>query len=1261
MTNKFLTTIFSLFSFGLLIGQTIDAELLELVFSNNGYPERFTKAENGFYFTADDTEIWFTDGTVDGTRFFAKSAQSNGIGLILPVGNIVFFIEKKDIRTDELWVSDGTEEGTIQLTNRSLAFAQDGLIRNILALENKVFFSAYDETLGHEIWVSDGTLDGTFVLKDINSGEGDSSPFDFFDFNGKLIFKAYTVEFSTELWMSDGTSDGTVLLKDINEGNQGSVQNTYGYKSFDDNFYFFANDGVTGSELWKSNGTPEGTTLVKDVYEGNSNNSSTNNFYGGVLNGKLFFLADDGIHGTELWQTDGTSEGTSLFVDIVEGQFSSFGYPPQLIFSDSKAFFHVTDNFSRNELWVSDGTLAGTSFLKNTSVNNLTLNEFGESIFFFGDNGSNNKKILWKSDGTPQGTQVVSGKATSSNTSAHNNDIIALGGNAFFAAETERNGIELWVSDGTDGGTSLFYDLNSTFGANPSLLTTVGDQVYFRCNLYGVFGLCTSDGTIEGTKPLYVYPNGHYIDDESEFIAFDGKLVYIATDGIHGYEPWISDGTLEGTFMLKDINPGTVRGYDDSMVNFNSLESFSVIDGKLYFLAFDGTKVGLWVTDGTTHGTYEVTDSSVTASRGGNGSRTFTGFNDEVYFFGSGASGSGLYKIDPNSGENRFVHHFVAIEHLYATGSGLFVIQDNGGRTYPEEARELWFSNGTHQGTLFLQKLGNDRIDHAAIFKNDFYFSARIFDTANRALFRSDGTVEGTYTLYVGDIPVTMPLTNNLETCGEYLYFGLENSYGFMRQLWRTDGTVDGTIPIVDYLDNFVWISEKTCFRANLIFIQSDGSGRIWLTTGDPNEIYGLDVNVINGSSSLSTISHLTGAEHRVFYNGSTTISGTELYAAYLLRIGADNNLVDTDDDGVVDLFDECPGTLSHMEVNSVGCAENQLDDDNDGVTNNLDQCPNTLPNDAVDANGCSGADILDTDGDGVIDSLDLCPLTPIGDSVDENGCGQSELDDDEDGVMNDRDLCPGTLPIYTVDSEGCPILFELPSNNFSIETIGVTCVNRNNGQLLIAANENHNYVASINNDGYNFTTALTIQNLHAGKYELCITITDEPDFISCFGFEIADALAISGKSNSSILNQKLVENIEMFSGTPPYKVSVNGSQQLTTMSSSFSIEVNNGDLVQVTSKFPCEGFFAKKVEMTKGEVSFAPNPTVDDVYIYLPKNHPTNITVRIYNSNFQLVDSGLFEVSEGILKVSMESLSSGLYYIKIGTGNPIALKIMKK
>ena len=89
-----------------------------------------------------------------------------------------------------------------------------------------------------------------------------------------------------------------------------------------DMLYFIANDGSNGIELWKTNGTEDGTMMVSDVYDGGS--SSPN--YLTVVGDLLYFKATDGTHGYELWRSDGTVEGTILVKDIAYGGDSGLEY-----------------------------------------------------------------------------------------------------------------------------------------------------------------------------------------------------------------------------------------------------------------------------------------------------------------------------------------------------------------------------------------------------------------------------------------------------------------------------------------------------------------------------------------------------------------------------------------------------------------------------------------------------------------------------------------------------------------------------------------------------------------------------------------------------------------------------------------------------------------------------------------------------------------------------------------------------------------------
>ncbi len=88
--------------------------------------------------------------------------------------------------------------------------------------------------------------------------------------------------------------------------------------------YFSADDGVSGPELWKTDGTVGGTVQVKDINTAPGAGSAPNALT--VFNNALYFSADDGVTGRELWKTDGTDAGTLQVKDICPGSCSGLPF-----------------------------------------------------------------------------------------------------------------------------------------------------------------------------------------------------------------------------------------------------------------------------------------------------------------------------------------------------------------------------------------------------------------------------------------------------------------------------------------------------------------------------------------------------------------------------------------------------------------------------------------------------------------------------------------------------------------------------------------------------------------------------------------------------------------------------------------------------------------------------------------------------------------------------------------------------------------------
>ena len=149
--------------------------------------------------------------------------------------------------------------------------------------------------------------------------------------DGKLFYAANDDGGFLQLWKSDGTATGTVEVKKINPKTQSAdVGSTFGH--IGNTIFFAADDGIHGAELWKSDGTAAGTVMVKDINPGPGRSLpefgftiASRYFSVGPIEGALYFSANDGVHGRELWKTEGTAAGTVMVADINSG--SSPSYP----------------------------------------------------------------------------------------------------------------------------------------------------------------------------------------------------------------------------------------------------------------------------------------------------------------------------------------------------------------------------------------------------------------------------------------------------------------------------------------------------------------------------------------------------------------------------------------------------------------------------------------------------------------------------------------------------------------------------------------------------------------------------------------------------------------------------------------------------------------------------------------------------------------------------------------------------------------------
>ena len=305
--------------------------------------------------------------------------------------------------------------------------------------------------------------------------------------------------------------------------------------------------------------------------------------------------------------------------------------------------------------------------------------------------------------------------------------------------------------------------------------------------------------------------------------------IFAEQDATHGLEPWRSNGTTGGTFLLKDINPGPASSNPssgDTAVQTPKYIYFAADDGKVN--DFPGESNSLWRTGGTVAGTIELTHSRRHHSAGLGGNLLFfidgnNGTNQTLWR--SGGTQAGTFKVS----------NFAFI--LQSTSNGSYSDAVLNGNLFFDandgaDGAELWKSNGTVAGTKMVADLSPG---NASTNLSDFHtVGSKVFfavDGQNTTRLLANRRHRGGYKA-ITNLPEMLNNNYAIEVAGSVLYILFDGSQWSPYELWRSDGTPTGSFVAHDFSGLSFFTSADA--SANRVYVQNDAPGQnsLWSIAG---------------------------------------------------------------------------------------------------------------------------------------------------------------------------------------------------------------------------------------------------------------------------------------------------------------------------------------------------------------------------------------------------------------------------------------------
>ena len=540
----------------------------------------FAHTDGNLYFSADNDSAsgghscWRSDGTEEGTVLFFVGHCTHFVSF----GDTLFFAGDSEDYGWELHSYDGSSEPVVVKDiwdeENSLGDPLDGLDPNdlngkhswpISVNDEFVLFKARNQSSNEELWRTDGTEDGTYMVKDINTN-GNGNPGFFFPLDEDRVLFNGDGGNDRQLWITDGTEVGTYQVKEINPGNDDAL--VQWFTKHNDQVYFMATTGDgwnTPKELWTTDGTEDGTYAITNPWVNSCTVNCVDLLTPGIPLGDILIFGGNGEYGEELYKYNPATNETSLVIDLEPAGSGDSAISPWFIVGTDLFFTHYNDTTNDYALWKTDGTEEGTSkffdqdaFSIGYSVLRIPTSRdqshfesyvpnFEDIGIFEAERESGGGREVWITDGTIDGTYQLTNLRPDSR--ANPDDGHIAGGNLFFSAIDSENGEELRVIRNFTDFTS--YKPSYSVYENEVLEPITFDyaEAYREEMVY------KGSGDVYQLDPIF--PGGADDSSPQNMVVMGDIAYFTAQDGDHGRELWRSGGTNETTALVKDICPGS--------------------------------------------------------------------------------------------------------------------------------------------------------------------------------------------------------------------------------------------------------------------------------------------------------------------------------------------------------------------------------------------------------------------------------------------------------------------------------------------------------------------------------------------------------------------------------------------------------------------------------------------------------------------------------------------------------------------------------